>query len=162
MIFSPLMRLSGHNRNQETKWCSVSHLLISHPASLMMVVAVMTSTQSICVRSVPVIRNNRSRKSNCGLFPFFFLSRSFRFSFGRGVAWLRSSLCSRYWLSCRSHSAFDAGKTRNHPVPVSVQTADLVASCPPDCAQSAPHWPSLEDPERLPAYADHVGLPEWP
>src|SRR6516162_5101805 len=27
MIFSPLMRLSGHSRSQETKWSSVSHLL---------------------------------------------------------------------------------------------------------------------------------------
>src|SRR5260370_32175857 len=51
MIFSPLMRLSGHSRSQETKWCSVSHLLISHPASLMTVVAVMTSMPSIRVRS---------------------------------------------------------------------------------------------------------------
>src|SRR5215472_9245289 len=55
MILSPLMRLSGHRRNQETKWSSVCHLLISHPASLMMVVAVMTSMPSIRVRSVPLI-----------------------------------------------------------------------------------------------------------
>ena len=34
MIFSPLIRLSGHSRSQETKWSSVSHLLISDPASL--------------------------------------------------------------------------------------------------------------------------------
>ena len=42
MIFSPLMRLSGHNRSQETKWLSVCHLVISYPASVMTVVAVMT------------------------------------------------------------------------------------------------------------------------
>ena len=27
MTLAPLMRLSGHSRSQETKWCSVSHLL---------------------------------------------------------------------------------------------------------------------------------------
>src|SRR5437016_6840174 len=75
MTLSPLMRLSGHSRSQETKWFSVCHLLMSHPASLMMVVAVMTSMPSIRVRSVPVRRNNPWRKSNCGLLPFFFLSR---------------------------------------------------------------------------------------
>jgi hypothetical protein len=37
MILSPLIRLSGHSRSQETKWCSVFHLLISHPASLFVV-----------------------------------------------------------------------------------------------------------------------------
>src|SRR5947207_11296730 len=42
-------------------------------------------------------------------------------------------------------SAF--GKTYSHPVPAGAQTADLVASCPPDSAQSAPHSPSLGDPE---------------
>ncbi len=51
----PLMRLSGHSRSQETKWFSVSHLLMSYPASLTIVVAVMTSMLSIRVRSVPVI-----------------------------------------------------------------------------------------------------------
>ena len=43
MILSPLIRLSGQSRSQETKWCSVSHLLISEPASLRIVVAVITS-----------------------------------------------------------------------------------------------------------------------
>src|SRR6266481_648979 len=47
MILAPLIRLSGHRRNQETKWSSVSHLLISHPTSLRIVVAVMTSMLSI-------------------------------------------------------------------------------------------------------------------
>src|SRR5436853_6090746 len=55
MTLFPLMRLSGHSRSQETKWSSVFHLLISHPASLMMVVAVITSIPSITVSSVPVI-----------------------------------------------------------------------------------------------------------
>jgi hypothetical protein len=40
MISSPLTLLSGHNRNQETKWSSVFHLLISH---LRIVIAVMIS-----------------------------------------------------------------------------------------------------------------------
>src|SRR5438034_9044803 len=57
------------------------------------------------VRSVPVMRNNPSRKSNCGLFALFFLSRPLRFSSGRGAPWLRSSRCWRYCLSWRSHSA---------------------------------------------------------
>src|SRR5438445_2171615 len=57
MTLFPLMRLSGHSRSQETKWSSVFHLLISHPASLMMVVAVITSILSIRVRSVPVMRS---------------------------------------------------------------------------------------------------------
>ena len=43
MTWSPLILLSGHSRSQETKWCSVFHLLMSHPTSLRIVVAVMTS-----------------------------------------------------------------------------------------------------------------------
>ena len=35
--------------------------------------------------SVPLMRNNSARKSNCGLFPFFFWSRPFRISSGRRV-----------------------------------------------------------------------------
>jgi hypothetical protein len=54
MILSPLILLSGHRRSQETKWCSVFHLLISHPTSLRIVIAVITSTPSIWVRSAPV------------------------------------------------------------------------------------------------------------
>src|SRR6202790_4666165 len=54
MTLFPLIRLSGHSRNQETKWSSVTHLLISHPASLRIVVAVMTSMPSTRVRSVPL------------------------------------------------------------------------------------------------------------
>src|ERR1700741_4425575 len=38
MTLAPLMRLSGHSRSQETKWCSFSHLLMSYPASLTIVV----------------------------------------------------------------------------------------------------------------------------
>src|SRR5215472_7600050 len=83
MILFPLMRLSGHSRNQETKWSSVSHLLISHPASLMTVIAVVTSILSIRVKSVPVMRNNASRKSNRGLLALFFLRRPLRFSSGK-------------------------------------------------------------------------------
>src|ERR1700740_255003 len=86
----PLMRLSGHSRSQETKWCSSSHLLISHPASLRMVAAVTTSMPSTWVRSVPVMRNNSARKANPGLFPFFLTSRPFRVSWGRLAPWLRS------------------------------------------------------------------------
>src|SRR5215467_13017953 len=94
MILSPLTRLSGQSRNQETKWCSVFHLLISHPASLRIVIVVVTSIPSIWVRSVPVMRNSSARKANCGAFPFFFfLSRSFRFSCGRLAPCLRSSCC---------------------------------------------------------------------
>ena len=37
------------------------------------------------VRSVPLMRNNPVRKSNCGLFPLFFLRRPLRFSSGRGA-----------------------------------------------------------------------------
>src|SRR5437879_13726358 len=83
ITLSPLTLLSGHSRSQETKWCSVFHLLISHPASLRIVIAVITSIPSIRVRSVPLMRNNSARKSNCGLLPFFFLSRSFLFYSGR-------------------------------------------------------------------------------
>src|SRR5215467_711255 len=86
MIFSPLIRLSGQSRSQETKWFSVSQRLISYPASLKIVVAVTMSIPSIRVRSVPVMRNNSARKSNWGLFPYFFRSRVFRFSSGRGGA----------------------------------------------------------------------------
>src|SRR5438034_10597727 len=86
MTLSPLMRLSGHSRSQETKWCSVSHLLISHPASLRMVIAVMTSRPSIRVRSAPLMRNNPVGKSNRGLLPLFFLSRPLYFSSGRARA----------------------------------------------------------------------------
>src|SRR5271165_5319615 len=99
------MRLSGHSRNQETKWSSSFHGLISHPASLRMVVAVTTSMPSTWVRSVPVMRNNSARKANAGLFPFLLTSRPFRTSLGRLAPWLRSSLCWRYCSSCRSHSA---------------------------------------------------------
>src|SRR6266581_5920427 len=70
MSLSPLILLSGQSRSQETKWPSVFHLLISHPASLMIVIAVMTSMPSIRVRSAAVMRNNSRRKSNCGLLPF--------------------------------------------------------------------------------------------
>jgi hypothetical protein len=65
MIFSPLTLLSGQRRNQETKWSSVRHLLMSQPASLIAVGAVITSMPSIRVRSTPVIRNKPARKSNC-------------------------------------------------------------------------------------------------
>src|SRR3982075_154252 len=58
MILSPLIRLSGHSRSQDTKWLSVFHLLISDPASLRIVIAVVTSIASIWVRSAPVMRNN--------------------------------------------------------------------------------------------------------
>src|SRR5580658_2006017 len=80
----PLILLSGVSFSQETKCFSVLHLLISHPTSLTTVIAAMTSMPSIWLRSVTVMRNNSSRKSNCGL-PFFFLRRLFRVSFG-GVA----------------------------------------------------------------------------
>src|SRR6516165_4550653 len=46
MTLFPLIRLSGHSRSQETKWFSFSHLLMSYPASLMTVAAVMTSMLS--------------------------------------------------------------------------------------------------------------------
>src|SRR6266849_1749370 len=77
MSLSPLILLSGQSRSQETKLPSVFHLLISHPASLMIVIAVMTSMPSIRVRSAAVMRNNSRRKSNCGLLAFLFLSRVF-------------------------------------------------------------------------------------
>jgi hypothetical protein len=51
MILSPLMRLSGDNRSQETKWSSFFHLVMSHPASVRIVAAVMTSMPSIRPRS---------------------------------------------------------------------------------------------------------------
>src|SRR5215472_5073179 len=86
MIFSPLMRLSGHNRSQETKWFSVSHLLIFHPASLSRVVAVTTSIASIRVRSVPVMRNSSARKSNCGAFPPLLFEPPFPLLFRQGGA----------------------------------------------------------------------------
>jgi hypothetical protein len=57
------------------------------------------SSGAVDVRSVPVMQNNPARKSNRGLLPFFFLSRSFRFSSGRFAPALRSSLCWRYWSS---------------------------------------------------------------
>jgi hypothetical protein len=69
MILSPLIRLSGHSRSQETKWSTFFHLLISHPASLRIVVAVMTSMPSIWARSVPIMRNKSARKPNCGVLP---------------------------------------------------------------------------------------------
>jgi hypothetical protein len=62
MILSPLIRWSGHRGNQETKWCSVIHLLISHPASLRIVIVVVTSIPSIWVRSVPVMRNSSAER----------------------------------------------------------------------------------------------------
>src|SRR5256886_2428187 len=152
MTLFPLMRLSGQSRNQETKWFSVCHLLMSYPDSLMTVVAVMTSMPSMRVRSVPVMRNNPSRKSNCGLFALFFLSRPWRFSSGRGAPWLRSSRCWRYCWSWRSHSAICFWQLTGHPVPVSRQRANPVASCLPDSAQSAPHSLSPGDPETQPVY----------
>src|ERR1700736_2600661 len=100
MTLSPLILLSGHSRSQETKWCSVFHLVISHPASLRIVIAVITSIPSIRVRSAPVMRNNSAHRSNFGLLPLFFLSRPFRFSFGRLAAWLRSFVWARYCCSC--------------------------------------------------------------
>jgi hypothetical protein len=116
IVLSPLILLSRHSRSQETKWSSVFHLLISDPASLRIVIAVMTSMPSMRVRSVPVMRNNPVRKSNRGLLPFFFLSRSLRFSSG-SVA-LRSGLPS----AGDTVQAVDrtrpsaSGKTSNHPV----------------------------------------------
>src|SRR5215469_15714569 len=95
VILSPLMRLSGRKRSQETKWFSVCHLLISYPVSLMTVIAVITSMLSIWVRSVPVRQNNLSRKSNCGTYLFVFLSRPLRCSTGSVASWLRSFFCWR-------------------------------------------------------------------
>src|SRR5207244_13375179 len=92
MISSPLIRLSGHGRNQETKWCSVFHLLVSHPASLTIVIAVITSIASIWVGWLPVLRNSSGRKSDCGLFPFFFLTRSFLLSVAPAASCLRLSI----------------------------------------------------------------------
>ncbi|HTA87030.1 MAG TPA: hypothetical protein VK729_12225, partial [Silvibacterium sp.] len=68
---SPLMRLSGHSRSQETKWSSSFHLLLSHPASLRMVAAVYDIDAVNLREVVPVMRNNSARKANPGLFPFF-------------------------------------------------------------------------------------------
>src|SRR6516164_503305 len=97
MTFSPLTLLSGHRRSQETKWSSVRHLLMSQPASLITVDAVITSMPSIRVRSTPVIRNKASRISNCwGLWPLFFLRRFLRFSSSNGAPLLRSSRSFRY------------------------------------------------------------------
>jgi hypothetical protein len=62
MTLFPLIRLSGHSRNQETKWSSVSHLLVSHPTSPRIVVAVMTSM--LPIRAYPgylVDRQPRAR-----------------------------------------------------------------------------------------------------
>jgi hypothetical protein len=78
MTLSPLILLSGQSLSQEIQLFSVFHLLMSHPTSLRMVIAVITSTRSIWLRSVPLLRNNSARKSNCGLFPFFLWSRFFR------------------------------------------------------------------------------------
>jgi len=65
----------------------VRHLLIAHPASLTMVVAVMTSRPSIWVRSVceTTLRASRLRP-----IPFLLLEPSFRISSGRRVPGLRS------------------------------------------------------------------------
>lgn len=98
ITLSPLTLLSGHNRSPETKWSSARHLLMSHPASLMTVGAVLTSIPSIRVRSVPVMRNNSARRSNRGLFSFFLRSRSGRFSSGRSAPALRSFSRLRYSL----------------------------------------------------------------
>src|SRR5213595_1776035 len=51
---------------------------------------------------------------------------------------------------------------RNHPAPVSTETANPVASCLPDSAQSAPRSPAPDNHETQPAYGDRVPLPEWP
>ena len=152
--------LPRHSRSQETKWCSVCHLLISQPASLRIVVAVMMP--SIGVGSVPVRRNNSVRKSNCGAFPFFFLSRSFRFS---SADWHLGSdplfagdtaqAGDRTWPSA-------CDKTRNHPVPVSAQAADLLASCPRDSARSAPGSPSPANHGKQPAYGSARHNPSHP
>src|SRR5579859_1115798 len=59
---------AGHDMSRwETENHFVSWLrLISCPASLKMVAAVRTSMPSIRVKSVPLMRNNSDRKSNCG------------------------------------------------------------------------------------------------
>src|SRR5258705_9763891 len=85
MTLFPLMRLSGHSRNQETKWSSVTHLLISHPASLRIVVAVMISIPSPPGWFVPLFRKNPVCKANRGFFPLFFFHFPFPFFFRRGA-----------------------------------------------------------------------------
>jgi transposase len=62
-------------------------------------------TGQLIIKAILSGARDPHRKSNCGLFPFFFLSRSFRFSCGRLAPWLRSSVRWRYCSSCRSHSA---------------------------------------------------------
>ena len=76
--------LSLHSRSQETKWFSVCHLLVSQPASLMTVIAVITSMLSILVRSVPVMRNN-AFASQLRLIALFFLEASLALLSGRGA-----------------------------------------------------------------------------
>src|SRR5882762_1071681 len=154
------MRLSVHRRSQETKWSSSAHLLIAHPASLTMVVAVMTSRPSIWVRSVCETTLRASRTA--------------AYSLSSSGAVPSASPQADASLGSDPHSAGDAaraadrmrpsaaGKTRNPVVPASARTAGLLASCPPDTARSVPRSPAPEDPEARPAYAHRVGPPEWP
>src|SRR5260370_22856462 len=64
IILSPLILLSGHSRSQETKWSSVSHLLISHPASLRISCA--TGKAALPVRSCPLIPTNLASRKRRG------------------------------------------------------------------------------------------------
>src|ERR1039457_114683 len=63
---SPVIRLSGHNPNQEAKWLSVFQRPISSPTSAKIVCATMTSIPSIRVRSTPATRCSSCSRLKCG------------------------------------------------------------------------------------------------
>src|SRR5664279_1820701 len=70
---SPVIRLSGHNPNQEAKWLSVFQRPISSPTSAKIVCATMTSIPSIRVRSTPATRCSSCSRLKCGAFLAGFL-----------------------------------------------------------------------------------------
>jgi len=65
---SPLIRLSGQSPNQEEKWASVFHRLMSSPTSLKPLCATIALIPSIRIKSTPEIRASSWLRSNAGAF----------------------------------------------------------------------------------------------
>src|SRR5215469_14484904 len=162
MIFPPLILLSGDSFSQETKWFSVFHVLISHPTSLTIVIAVMTSMPAIWVRSCET-NLSANQIVDCPSFSCAVPCRSLP------VEWLAGSdpLVARGSAPDADRTPlFASGKTRIPPVPAAAETADPLASCPPEPARSPPRWPQSGNPDMPLIPGDRVlhseSLSGWP
>ena len=99
--------LSGQSPNQEEKWASVFHRLMSSPTSLKTVWATITSIPSMRVKSTPEMRLSSWLRANAGAFcvGFFFFFLISSFGDGGCTGLLLSAKVAKCFCICWSHSA---------------------------------------------------------